>query len=52
MVRPGGLILAHNTSNVRAGMDDYLEAVTTNPDLETIFLHEQEQGMGVTLKKR
>jgi predicted O-methyltransferase YrrM len=52
LVRPGGLILAHNTSNVRAPMEDYLEAVTTNPDLETIFLHEQEQGMGVTLKKR
>jgi caffeoyl-CoA O-methyltransferase len=52
LVRPAGLILAHNTSNVRAPMEDYLEAVTTNPDLETIFLHEQEQGMGVTLKKR
>lgn len=52
LVRPGGLILAHNTSNVRAGMEDYLKAVTTNPDLETIFLHEQKQGMGVTLKKR
>ena len=52
LVRPGGLILAHNTSNVRAPMEDYLEAVTTNPNLETIFLHEREQGMGVTLKKR
>ena len=52
LVRPGGLILAHNTSNLRGDMEDYLEAVTTNPDLETIFLHEQDQGMGVTLKKR
>jgi predicted O-methyltransferase YrrM len=52
LVRPGGLILAHNTTNAGDDMQDYLKAVTTNPDLETIFLHEQEQGMGVTLKKR
>ena len=52
LVRPGGLILAHNTTNVRGGMEDYLKEITTNPDLETIFLHEQEAGMGVTLKKR
>ncbi|HIJ70785.1 MAG TPA: hypothetical protein HPP87_05400 [Planctomycetes bacterium] len=51
LVRSGGLILAHNTSNVRAPMQDYLEVVTTKPGLETIFLHEQDQGMGVTLKK-
>jgi predicted O-methyltransferase YrrM len=52
LVRPGGLILAHNTSNVRGQMQNYLDAVTTNPDLETIFLHEQGSGIGVTLKKR
>ena len=52
LVRPGGLILAHNTTNASRDMQDYLEAVTTNPDLQTIFLHEQGRGMGVTLKKR
>ena len=52
LVRPGGLILAHNTTNVRGPMQNYIEAVTTNPDLETIFLHEQGSGIGVTLKKR
>jgi caffeoyl-CoA O-methyltransferase len=51
LVRPGGLILAHNT-NMRGQMRDYIEAITTNPDLETIFLHEQGAGVGVTLKKR
>lgn len=50
-VRPGGLILAHNT-NMADRMKDYLEAVTTNPALETLFLHEAGAGMGVTLKKR
>ncbi|MBN2312827.1 MAG: O-methyltransferase [Sedimentisphaerales bacterium] len=52
LVRPGGLILAHNTTDVAEPMQDYLKAVTTDPTLETIFLHEQECGIGVTLKKR
>jgi len=52
LVRPGGLILAHNTTDVASRMQDYLDAVTTNPQLETIFLHEQASGIGVTLKKR
>jgi len=52
LVRPGGLILAHNTTNVRAPMEDYIKAVTTNPKLETKFIHKHDQGIGVTLKKR
>ena len=52
LVRPGGLILAHNTTGLAKEMKDYLKAVTTSPDLETVFLHEQDQGMGVTIKKR
>lgn len=52
LVRPGGLILAHNTSNYEAGMRDYIKAVTTNPELETKFIHKHDQGIGVTLKKR
>ena len=47
LVRPGGLILAHNTNMV----PDYVKAVTTNPDLETVFYMEGNQ-LGVTLKKR
>jgi caffeoyl-CoA O-methyltransferase len=48
-VRPGGLILAHN---ITPGMADpkYVEAVTTNPALETI-LYTQGGGVSVTLKK-
>jgi len=52
LVRPGGLILAHNTTNVRSPMEDYIKAVTTNPQLETKFIHKHGQGIGVTLKKR
>jgi predicted O-methyltransferase YrrM len=47
LVRPGGLILAHNVDMA----PDYVKAVTTNVDLETIF-YMQGAGLGVTLKKR
>ncbi len=51
LVRPGGLIVAHNmvypTPDPR-----YIKAITTNPDLETVFLHMHAAGIGVTLKKR
>lgn len=47
LLRPGGLILAHNIEMT----PDYVRAVTTNPDLETIF-YSQGGGLGVTVKKR
>ena len=47
LVRPGGLILAHNVDMV----PDYVKAVTSNPDLESIFYMEGK-GLAVTLKKR
>jgi predicted O-methyltransferase YrrM len=49
-VRAGGLIVAHN---ITPGMADpkYIEAITTNPDLETVF-YTQAGGVSVTLKKR
>ena len=52
LVRPGGLILAHDTTKLASEMQDYLKAVTNNPELETIFLHKQPSGLSVTLKKR
>ncbi len=51
LVRPGGLIVAHNMSMGQAD-PNYVKAITTNPDLETLFLHMQGAGIGVTLKKR
>lgn len=51
LVRPGGLILAHNVSPRRAD-PKYVKAITANADLETIFLHMQAAGVAVTLKKR
>jgi predicted O-methyltransferase YrrM len=52
LVREGGLILAHNTSGSGGDMQDYIEAVTTDPALDTMFIHQTRQGMGITLKKR
>ncbi len=51
LVRPGGLVVAHNMSP-RQAEPAYVDAITTDPDLETIFLHMQGAGVGVTLKKR
>jgi caffeoyl-CoA O-methyltransferase len=52
LVRPGGFILAHNTTNTARQMPDYFTAVTTDPSLDTIFLGQQTIGIGVTIKKR
>ena len=49
-VRPGGLIIAHNI-NPRMADAKYIEAITTSPDLETIY-YSQAGGVSVTLKKR
>jgi len=47
LVRPGGLILAHNIEMV----PDYVKAITTNPVLDTVFYMQGNQ-LAVTLKKR
>ncbi len=49
LVRPGGLILAHNMT-ARMARTDFAEAISTNSDLETI-LYMQGGGMSVSLKK-
>lgn len=47
LLRPGGIIAAHNTSMI----PEYLDVVTRNPDLETVFYMEGS-GMSLTVKKR
>jgi predicted O-methyltransferase YrrM len=46
LLRPGGLIIAHNI-NPRMADPNYMKAITTNPKLETVV----RGGMGITLKK-
>lgn len=49
LVRPGGLVVSHNINQ----MDQvYIDAITKNPDLETLIQNAQHGGVGVTLKKR
>lgn len=51
LVRPGGLIVAHNM-NERQADPKFVEAITGSPKLETVFLNLESSGIGVTLKKR
>jgi predicted O-methyltransferase YrrM len=46
LVRPGGLVVAHNITP-RMADPKYMEAITTNPNLETIV----RSGVSLTLKK-
>ena len=53
LVRPGGLIIAHNvnTQTTRGGLYDYIAAVTTDAKLDTVFF-EMAGGLSITIKKR
>ena len=51
LVRPGGLIVGHNMHRP-APSPDYIEAITTDPNLETVFLNMHAAGVGLTIKKR
>jgi caffeoyl-CoA O-methyltransferase len=50
LVRPGGLVLADNMNQPKPS-PDFVKAITTNPNLETIFLNMQSTGISLTLKK-
>ncbi|MBI4294097.1 MAG: class I SAM-dependent methyltransferase [Betaproteobacteria bacterium] len=51
LVRAGGLIVAHNMASPPPD-PRYVEAVTTDPAYDTVFLNMHDAGVGVTLKKR
>jgi predicted O-methyltransferase YrrM len=51
LVRPGGLILAHNMCRPPVH-PSYLKAITTTPALDTSFVLMDGAGIGLTLKKR
>jgi len=50
-IRPGGLILGHD---MNGAMPDprYIEAITTNPSLDSSFLLMENYGISFTVKKR
>jgi caffeoyl-CoA O-methyltransferase len=47
LLRPGGVVLAHNI-NPRMADPEFMKAITTNPNLETVV----RGGMSITLKKQ
>ena len=49
LVRPGGLLLAHNVG--MAGVDANVREVARNPSLDTVF-YMQGGGLAITVKKR
>lgn len=51
LLRPGGVILAHNMRRPRPD-PKFVEAITTNPELDTMFLLMDGAGVTVTVKKR
>jgi caffeoyl-CoA O-methyltransferase len=51
LVRPGGLVVAHNM-NTRQAHPPFVKAITTNPDLETLFVHMDRAGVSISMKKR
>jgi predicted O-methyltransferase YrrM len=51
LVRPGGLIVAHNMT-ARQADPNFVKASTTNPNLEALFLTTGNSGIEVMLKKR
>jgi predicted O-methyltransferase YrrM len=51
LVRPGGLIVAHNMARPKPD-PDFVQAITTDKDLETVFLHMHAAGLALSLKKR
>jgi predicted O-methyltransferase YrrM len=52
LVRKGGLIIAHDSSGQAHMMDDYFQAITENPDLETVLVDASKWGMCITRKMR
>jgi predicted O-methyltransferase YrrM len=50
-VRPGGVILAHNTRNAAGTMRSFLERIRTDPAVRTEFLPESAQGLSISWKK-
>jgi predicted O-methyltransferase YrrM len=51
VLRPGGLVIAHNMNTGQAD-PDFVKAITEDPDFETLILLREGTGVGVTLKKR
>jgi predicted O-methyltransferase YrrM len=50
LVRPGGVILAHNVSDLQSLVEDFIQAVKTDPRLKTTFVNPGPGGFSVSVK--
>jgi len=50
-VRPGGVIVAHNVTNLREELLDFIHEVTTNPQLQTTIEDPGPGGFSVSYKR-
>ena len=50
-LRPGGLVIAHNMTS-RMADPLFVEAITSNPELDSLVVRLQSGGISVSLKKR
>ncbi len=50
MVRPGGVIVAHNVTDLKEELTDFIRAVQTNPQLKTTFENPGPGGFSVSYK--
>lgn len=50
LMRPGGLIIAHDSSGLAHEMIDYFKVIAADPDLETVFIDASRWGMAITRK--
>jgi len=51
MVRPGGVIVAHNVTDLKDELTDFIHAVKTNPQLKTDFENPGPGGFSVSYKR-
>ena len=51
MVPPGGIIMAHNTTDLRSQMLDFIDRVQTDPQLKTTFVNPGPGGFSVSIKQ-
>ena len=50
IVRPGGLIIAHDSSGEAHKMHDYFKTIAAHPDLESVMVDPSRWGMCITRK--
>lgn len=51
MVPPGGIIMAHNTKNLRSQLEDFIQKVTHHPLLDTVLVEPGPGGFSVSVKR-